>query len=319
MTACVSPQLRTIVLESDAPTREVTVKNIIELSEGDYFGFDSLNRPVTIIEREGFAFAYNNFTTNFCLEGEVAEPIAMMDDNLFYSVKNSLSTSVKMCSQSNGDPQLIMNYATDACIVPPRLSDGVVTVLLQIKDKYLLQSYEVASGKISTSQMNSLVPSELQSNLDDITILDIFYAGKGRLVLQATLSSGATYIIVTQGDKPAISFETSKKKASYVSGMLYYTDKLGRLLMLDLGKAEEAVIAESADTFSVSADGRVVAYSVKDGLANKLFILRPTEARESLIDIRNGLESFSLNKDGTRLLSKCKESDGSYLLYELNY
>ncbi len=321
LSACTSPQVKTIVVEESFPLSDINVNRIYNVDTVDgektvnYIGFDSQNKLVGIrAAAAGGQLVATDFVSNETRE--VMPPVldiyrAELADSgrmVLYEKQTESETDAYLLNLQDGTTRKIAGYDSADVVVPPSWIDagGDLSYVLGQNREYTV--YRVDRGTFQTSAIKiaEIFPSQLEKLAANAVVKIAFLTNENNFVAEIE-NSEKTYLAVkdlNDTSKVPILAECEGKQAVSAEGMVYYTNQNGSLMMLDVSQNQEVELAQNVEKFSVSAESGKVAYFVRENLADKIYVKNIKNQDASLVDIRQGAQEISLSPDGTKLLVK---------------
>lgn len=325
LTACVAPQTRTRVIEETQGVTEtpITVKSVHTLPSSvmNFLGFDSKGHLIGM-RNEGTRRGFYSVNVDSGEETCIAEiktrilnaGISRQGEYVTYETLHQKQLQANLLELSKKETQTVGTYQSKEAVVRAEWTDedGCLSYVLKDQDDFLLYAYDQKTKELEQTQLSKVLPSMMTSQLSKgVTVNDAFVMKEQRAVVQAT-KDGATYLMVlnldASQDRNVIVSQSSQAKAVSAKDHLFYLNANHSLMMLDVQKNEEVELGKNIRAFAVGKDGKVVAYTVKEKDADKVYVKKTSKDAAVLVDIRQNASYLRLSADGTKLLVRYTEN-----------
>lgn len=319
LTACTSPQVRTVIVEETLDAGRMEVQNIYDNEEKmdkgyrRYLGFSNTNVLVVLEKKEQkTSLQLMDYKTGKMQSvmpagafGEIsgASLINAGRDVLIESVRGD-STDIGVINLASRKTRWAASYKTEDVLTYGSASggQGKPVYVMREGESLLLCVLDPEDLTFETMDLRSAIPAYVQPYLENARVESAFIMGDMQLV--ATVSDGAKGYILLKNlgkDEEPVILGISSRKVSAGSEKIYYINEEGSLCSFDLETNTESTIAAHVEDFCLSQSSGRLAYSVREDTAVRIFMRDVFKGRGILVDIRADVRGFLLNAEGNKI------------------
>lgn len=319
LTACNSPQVRTVVVEETMDAGRMEVENVYDNEEKAdkgyrrYLGFSNTNALVVLEKKEQkTGLQLMDYKTGKMQSvmpagafGEIsgASLLNAGRDVLIEAVRGD-STDIGVMNLASRRVRWVASYKTQDILTygSAAKGQGKPAYVVREGDSLLLCVLEPEDLTFETLDLRSAIPAYVQPYLENASVESAFLMGERQLV--ALVSDGTrAYVLLKNLEEEVepVILGISARKVSAGSEKIYYINEEGSLCSFDLATNTQSTIAAHVEDFCLSQSSGRLAYSVREGTAVRIFMRDVFKGRGILVDIRADVRGFLLNTEGNKI------------------